>query len=176
VRGFAARALGRIADPRGAPPLAARLGEEPDSWCKAVMSEALAQLKHREAVAALVDEALPKDAPGRLGVLRGLDLLKREGFDRRLAALQEREPGNHGRVLGAIREHGEAAAVPVLIVLLESADQETRAEANKLLVAVTRADQGFDAARPEPQRREAIARWQAWWKERLDEWGAASGR
>ncbi|MBI4882000.1 MAG: HEAT repeat domain-containing protein [Planctomycetes bacterium] len=172
LRSYAARALGRIGGPQAAAAVARRLATEQDGWCRALMNEALIRLSHRRAIDLLVTEALGRDAPRRLITLRALDVLDQCGIAERLVARKDAEPGLYARALEALCAHREAAAVPMLLVLLESADLDTRAEAIKLLEALVRERHGYEAGAAEEARRAALVRWQEWWRERMAEFGA----
>jgi len=170
LRGYAASALGRIGGTRAAAAIAKRLEVERDGWCREQMNRALSRLSHQQAVDELVRQALGTDTGARLRVLDGLQLLDQSGLAKRLLAQQASDPDLYARALDEIREHREAAAVPVLIVLLESTDRDTRAEAIKLLGVLTHQGHGFDADRPQEERDAAVVRWRDWWSNHLEEY------
>jgi uncharacterized protein YkwD len=176
VRAFAARTLGRLGDAQAVAPLGARLEREGDRWCQDEMRAALRRLAHRRSMTVIVKAAIGADAAGLLAVLDGLDLLDQNGLAERIAALEGPEARLYRRVLEAVARHRQGAAVPVLLALLESDNLETRAEAFKLLVALT--GRGFDyAAEADPSARAAaLARWQGWWREHVGEFVLEHGK
>ena len=172
VRAYAAEALGRIGDPQAAEALAARLAEEKDGNTRKRIEGALVKLAHRESIALVLDDALAPEHPGRLRIQERLALFESSGLAKLLLARRDEERVLYRRILEAIREHEDGAPIPVLLVALESDDLDTRAEANKLLVALTKVDHKFDPAGDDSARRQALNRWAVWWREHFAEFGA----
>jgi HEAT repeat protein len=165
VRGFAARALGRLGDRAAVAPLGTALRLERDNFVRHEIEVALQALSRREPVDELVDQALGGGAAGRIEVVEALAGVLTADLGKLLAARRAAEPKLWERCLQAVREQRGYCLIPLLITLLDSQDEATRTEANKLLGAV--AGRGFDfdpKAGPE-LRRKAITRAQAWWKE-----------
>ncbi|MEW6741868.1 MAG: HEAT repeat domain-containing protein [Planctomycetota bacterium] len=166
VRGTCAEALGRIGDRSASVALSERLAIEGDGWCRAKIEEALRRLVHREALAALLDDALaPTDA--RLRIEAGLRMLENTGLARRLVELKAREPRVYERIKAAVREHGEMGAIPLALAGLESADLETRTESIKVLRMLTQQDRGFNPEAPEEERKRAVESWRTWWQSEI---------
>jgi HEAT repeat protein len=172
VRGWVARSLGRIGDPRALAALTERLETEPDPWCREEMQQALVRVAHREATSLLAADALAGNDAGILAVLDGLDLLRQQELGRLLRATRSNEPEIWGACARAVREYREAASIPVLIELLGSSDLTTRTEACKLLRALSGRDQGFEPEQDEARRRDGQQKWALWWKQNGPDWGA----
>ena len=64
----------------------------------------------------------------------------------------------------ALYRVGQASALEVLSMLLESRSPTARAEAATALYAFVGSPADFDAAAPPERRAEAVRRWKAWWK------------
>jgi hypothetical protein len=172
VRAFAARALGRLGVAAAVQPLAARQAVEGDGHVKGEIAAALRQLAQRDDLARLVDRALPPGTPGRLATFEGLALLEAEGMTARILALEAGAPKLFETCVATVAENRGGAIVPLLIVMLEAEDIETRRSAIKLLQAITRHVHGY---RPEAEARDrklAIRDWQRWWKQAGAGYGA----
>ncbi len=167
IRGYSASALGRIGDTAAVVPLSDRLEKEKDGWCRTLIQEALQRLAHEEALAVILDDALGEQDAGRLRIREKLKALERTRLAGLLRQLKSTEPRLYSRILEALGEHGEWAAVPIALIGLESANLETRSESVKALRTLTRRNHGFDPAAPREKRQKAIERWQAWWKKTL---------
>ena len=176
LRAHAARTLGMIGDAGAAAAIAKRLDLEQDDWCKSLMNAALTRLSHRKEIDLFVKDALKAGSADRLRVLSGLDLLESGGVARFLNQTKEKEPRLYQRALQSVAEHRQAAAVPLLMILLESEDRDTRAESLKLLKILTGQDLQFDADKPLEDRQAALVRWQAWWSQRLEEYRLRDSR
>jgi len=66
-------------------------------------------------------------------------------------------------VLEAARS-GDPDAIPSLIATLESTDPAQRMLAHRTLRRMTGLDFGYDHAAPTIDRRQAVDRWEEWWK------------
>ncbi|MFO0980944.1 MAG: HEAT repeat domain-containing protein [Planctomycetota bacterium] len=172
VRSYAAHALGKIADPAAVAPLSERLAVEADAGCKAAITTALGRIATRETIATVVNDALPQAAPGRLRVLEALEVFEQHGLAKMLLATRAADPALYQRCLAAIRADLEAAAVPLLLLLLESKELEVRTAANKLVRAVALVELPFTPTASPEERKKQLAQWQAFWAARADEFGA----
>jgi hypothetical protein len=77
------------------------------------------------------------------------------------------EPDDGLRATGAtlLYQLGEASVLDTLGALIESRDEEARERAAEALLAFVGNPVDFDAAAPEAERAQAVARWKAWWKD-----------
>lgn len=166
VRRFAARTLGQMGQPAALAPLIARQPLEPDGAIKDEIAQAIRALANRSALDTLLDEAgiVATEPARRADVREGLRLLDHHALPARIVAAKASEPERYAAVLAALRDHGRRALVPLLLVALELQDGEARAWADQLLVALAGRNFAFDANADERLRKEAVARWRAWWK------------
>ncbi len=166
VRRFAARTLGQLGSIAALAPLIARQTIEPDGGVKEEIARAMRALSNRSAIDMLLDEAgfLSTEPARRADVREGLRLLDAHALPARIAAAKASEPERYAAVLAALRENGRRALVPLLLVCLELEEAQARAWADELLVALAGRSQAFDANAAERLRKEAVARWRAWWK------------
>jgi len=166
VRLWAARTLGRIGAPEALAPLVARSAVEPDANVKNEIAGAVRALSNRSALDRILDDAgfLATDAARRADLREGLRVLEGHGLPEKLAAAREKQPDVYAACLAPLRELGRTGLVPLLIAALDLEDPDGRALADQLLVALAGRSMNFDA-RAEPKlRKEAVARWGAWWK------------
>jgi HEAT repeat protein len=162
VRGHAAAALGEIGDGRAVAPLTERLRHERDGWCAKTMREALQRLQQNQALSELVRAALG-DGAGLLQVREGLAVLEHTGIAERLVAAGGRDAKVQQGVLATIQEHRETAAVPLLLLLMENENRDDRAEAVKVLRALTGVLEGFEPDGSQAERLAGLGRWRSWW-------------
>jgi HEAT repeat protein len=171
VRLLCARSLSRLGDAEAIAALGRRLAVEKDKGVRRELEVALHRLGQRSDLTELLQEALPSDASGYLAILDGLELLEQAGLVELVLALKKSRPKLHARALEAIRRHRGSAAIPLLLVLMESPELETRQRAVKLLRAITRHRCGFDAKAALHKREEALHGWQRWWKDAIQGFG-----
>ncbi len=164
VRGYAALVLGKAGDPSAAGALASRLSVERDPFAKGRIQAALRRLSGRSPLDRLLDEAFGKDAPGRPALLSALEILATSGVAKYLGPLKTKEPDLHRRVLEVLKAKKEGALCPLLMILMESADFDTRSEAAKLLQSLTGRNFRFDPGAPSRERKAALLSWREWWK------------
>lgn len=170
MRVYAARALGSIGDPTAAVALNKRLEKESDNWCKQVLTESLTRLSHRREIDRFLEDLYPGGGGPRLRLLSGLGILDRSGVANNLTKTRKTERPLYDRALNAAKTHGQAAAVPILMILLESTELDTRNEAFKLLQLLSGQNHGFVPDQPEEDRLKSLQRWQAWWQDRVREY------
>lgn len=72
------------------------------------------------------------------------------------------DPQERTLAIGQAASSGDQAAASKLIQQLSSDDPATRMLAIAALAELTGETKGYDYAGPEPQRREAVERWEAW--------------
>ncbi len=164
VRGYAAMVLGKIGDPSAAAALGSRLSVERDGFAKGRIRAALSRLARRTPLDRLLDEAFGKDAPARPALLSALEILASSGVAKYLEPLKAKEPALHERILEVLKEKKEGALCPLLMILMESADFDTRSEAAKLLRSLTGRNFRFDPGAAPRERKTALLRWKEWWK------------
>ncbi|MFO1054462.1 MAG: HEAT repeat domain-containing protein [Planctomycetota bacterium] len=165
VRAFAAHALGALGVATATPKLAERLTVEGDGWVKGELEAALRAIAARDELSQLVDLALPPSSEGRLSALEGLSLLQRDGSAARALALKDKDPRAFETCLKSIREERGGAILPILMVLLDVDDFDTRDRAIRLLEAVTGQRLGYEPSAAPAERRKSIRAWEDWWKE-----------
>ncbi|MHC4492262.1 MAG: CAP domain-containing protein [Planctomycetota bacterium] len=171
VRLLCARSLGRLGDAEAIAALGRRLAVEKDKGVRRELEAALHCLGQRSGLTELLQEALPDEAVGYLAILDGLALLEQAGLVEHVLALKARRRKLHARALEAIRRHRESAAIPLLLVLMESPEGETRQRAVKLARAITRHRCGFDPEAAPRQREAALQKWHRWWKDAVRGFG-----
>ena len=80
------------------------------------------------------------------------------------ASFDSGDPAGRLDALRAAAARGDRDAAPGLIGMLDSEDPGLRMLASASLKQLTGKDFGYDATAPEPDRRQAADRWQAWWE------------
>jgi HEAT repeat protein len=174
VRLFAARTLGQLGEPTALAPLLERSAAEPDGAVKNEIAAAVRALSNRSALDRLLDDAgFPATDPSRRADLReGLRVLESSGLPEKLVAAKQTRPELYAACLAPLQELGRTGLVPLLIAALELEDPEARALADQLLVALAGRSMDFKPAADPRTRREAAARWSAWWKTARDAFAA----
>lgn len=142
-----------------------------------VIRDGLAELERSVAAAPApaAEGGFPREIEDLIAQLRDPDALQRsialeklgQSSDPRLVAYVEpllRDSYEMNRYYAAtsLGSWRAASSVPVLIEALADEYSLVRKAANDALMAITGADQGFDAKAPEAERRKAIERWRAW--------------
>jgi hypothetical protein len=80
-------------------------------------------------------------------------------------ALQDSDPRAFDACLDAIRRERGGAILPILFVLLDVDDFDTRDRASRLLQAVTGLTQGYEPSMTPAERCKCIRSWEDWWKD-----------
>ncbi len=168
VRFDCVTALGKMDDPRVYKPLIAALNDE-STYVRWAATEALGDLKVAEAYPWLVNglrdsssysRSAAANALGKFGDPAAVPHLRTSLYDRNLWV--------RNASARALARLGEKEGIPVLIRNLESDAQErdnlVRAQAAEFLREVTGQNFGFDPRGSPSARREAILRWEEWWK------------
>ena len=176
VRFHAARTLGQLGRTEALAPLLERASVEPDGGVKSEITMAIRALANRSALDQLLDDAgfLATDPARRADLREGLRVLESSGLPEKLVAAKPKQPDLYAACLAPLKELGRAGFVPLLIAALELDDPEARTLADRLLVALAGRSMDFKPAADPKLRKEAIARWAAWWKSAREAFNAGS--
>lgn len=74
------------------------------------------------------------------------------------------DPAGRVEALRIAASAGDHEAIPGLISCLDADDAAQRMLAREALWRVVGTDAGYAFDDPEPERRQAVRRWQAWWE------------
>lgn len=86
------------------------------------------------------------------------------GLPSRDVGFRSTDPAGRLQALRDAAASGDPDAIPGLITTLEADEACPRMLAQAALTRLVGADGGYRFDDPEPERRQAIRRWQAWWQ------------